>query len=146
MAEIQVHAERTIDAPAERVYAAIADLTNRSTWVPAAYSNVHLERREEEQGTVLDYHLETGRRARDYRMDVTEPEPGHTLRERDTTSSLVKTWTVQADGSGSRVSINTRWSGASGIGGFFERTFAPRALTQLYGEELDALAAYVSET
>ena len=38
------------------------------------------------------------------------------------------------------VSLTSRWEGASGIGGFFERMFAPRALRRLYGEVLEKLS------
>jgi hypothetical protein len=37
------------------------------------------------------------------------------------------------------VRIETRWQGARGIGGFFERLFAPRFLRRLYADELDRL-------
>jgi hypothetical protein len=37
------------------------------------------------------------------------------------------------------VRIRTTWQGAGGIGGFFERTFAPRAMRSLYADELRRL-------
>jgi hypothetical protein len=40
------------------------------------------------------------------------------------------------------VRIHTSWDGASGIGGFFERTFAPKAMRRIYLDELDRLNAY----
>jgi len=44
-------------------------------------------------------------------------------------SSMVTTWTVSAADAGvSTVRARTTWTGASGIGGFFERTFAPNGL------------------
>lgn len=94
-------------------------------------------------GTVVSFHLSAGRRERDYRMRVAEPEPGKILTESDTASSLVTTFTVTPNGTGSRVRIDTRWQGAGGIGGFFERTFAPRVLQALYADELDRLDRYV---
>ena len=44
----------------------------------------------------------------------------------------------------SEVVVTSEWSGASGIGGFFERTFAPRGLDRIYGELLDNLADAVA--
>ena len=35
--------------------------------------------------------------------------------------------------------VRTTWNGAGGIGGFFERTFAPKGLRRIYGEILDRL-------
>jgi hypothetical protein len=84
-------------------------------------------------------------RDRDYRMRVTEPSPGSVLVESDLDSSLVTTFTVTPQGSGSRVRIETKWQGAGGIGGFFERTFAPGVLRKLYGEELVNLDRYARE-
>jgi hypothetical protein len=45
----------------------------------------------------------------------------------------------------SLVQISTSWQGAGGIGGFFERTFAPRAMKAIYEDELHRLATYVQE-
>ena len=75
-------------------------------------------------------------------MRVTEPEPGRTLMESDASSSLVTTFNVEPEGGKSLVRISTSWDGASGIGGFFERTFAPKAMRKIYLDELDRLNAY----
>ena len=37
--------------------------------------------------------------------------------------------------------ITTEWEGSGGIGGFFERTFAPGVLRRLYADELNRLAS-----
>jgi hypothetical protein len=75
-------------------------------------------------------------------MKVSEPRPGHVLVESDTRSSMETTFTVKPEGNGSRVSFDTHWNGAPGIGGFFERLFAPMALRRLYRDELSRLDAY----
>ena len=43
----------------------------------------------------------------------------------------------------SRVRTITTWNGASGIGGFFERTFAPKGLARIYNGVLANLAGVV---
>jgi hypothetical protein len=78
-------------------------------------------------------------------MQVAEPEPGRVLTESDMESSLVTTFTVDPEGDRSRVRIATTWEGAGGIGGFFERTFAPRVLRRLYADELERLNRYARE-
>jgi len=83
-----------------------------------------------------------GGRSREYRMQIAEPEPGRILTESDTSSSLVTTWTVTPQGDASLVQVSTTWDGAGGIGGFFERTFAPRAMRPIYADELARLDAY----
>jgi Polyketide cyclase / dehydrase and lipid transport len=78
-------------------------------------------------------------------MRVDEPEPGRVLTEADTISSLVTTWTVTPEGDQSRVRIETRWDGAPGLAGFFERLFAPPALRRIYNDELRRLDRYARE-
>jgi hypothetical protein len=78
-------------------------------------------------------------------MKVAEPEPGRVLTESDTGSSLVTTTTVAPQGSGSLVRISTAWDGAGGIGGVFERMFAPRVMRAIYLDELRRLDAYARE-
>jgi len=41
--------------------------------------------------------------------------------------------------------VTTTWDGAGGIGGFFERTFAPKGLGRIYDSLLDRLAAEVEK-
>ena len=41
------------------------------------------------------------------------------------------------------VKIATTWQGAGGIGGFFERRFAPKVMEKLYADELERFAAFV---
>jgi hypothetical protein len=76
---------------------------------------------------------------RDQLVEVSQPS-ADALVERDTNSSMVTTWTVHpADAGVSTVRVRTTWNGAGGVGGFFERTFAPRGLQRVYGTMLDRL-------
>ena len=78
-------------------------------------------------------------------MNVAEPEPGRVLTESDTNSSLVTTWTVTPQSGSARVSHLNGLEGAGGIGGFFERLFAPRVMRGLYLDELERLNTYARE-
>lgn len=140
MAVIRVEVERDIAAPPERVYRCIADYKNEhGRWLPANYSAYAVEQGGDGGGTIFRYHFAAGRRERDYRMAVAEPAPGSTLTESDTNSSLVNTWTVTPRGNGAHVALRTEWQGSGGVGGFFERTFAPTALKRIHGEALAGL-------
>ena len=75
-------------------------------------------------------------------MRVDEPEPGRVITETDQNSSAVTSFTVTPQGDGCRVRIETQWNGAGGVGGFFERTFAPRVMRKMYADELSRLDAY----
>jgi len=146
MGTIHVSADRAIDAPAGTVYGYLADMREHHPhFLPPAFSDFRVESGGVGEGTVTRFKLTTGRRTREYRMRVAEPEPGRVLTESDTNSSLVTTFTVTPEGDHSRVQIATTWEGAGGIGGFFERTFAPRVLQRLYADELGRLNTYARE-
>ena len=81
----------------------------------------------------------TSRRVRDQLVEVARPSADR-LVETDTNSSMVTTWTVHpADAGTTTVRVRTTWNGAGGVGGFFERTFAPRGLQRVYATMLDRL-------
>ena len=80
--------------------------------------------------TITRFELTAGGRTRQNRKQIAEPEPGRVLTESDTMSSAVTTLTVTPEGNNCQVQISTTWQGASGVGGFFERMFAPRVLRQ----------------
>jgi uncharacterized protein YndB with AHSA1/START domain len=146
METVQVTAERVIDAPAEAVYGYIADMReHHQRFLPPAFSDFGVDSGGVGAGTVTHFKLTAGGRTREYSMSVAEPEPGRVLTESDTKSSLVTTWTVIPQSGSSRVRISTAWNGAGGIGGFFERLFAPRVMRGLYLDELDRLNSYARE-
>ncbi len=146
MRTLHVTAERVIDAAPELVYGYLADMQNHHPrFLPPAFSDFQVESGGIGAGTVTRFNLRAGGRTRSYRMRVAEPEPGRVISESDTGSSLVTTFTVDPDGGGSRVQISTTWDGAGGIGGFFERTFAPRVMRRLYADELERLNEYARQ-
>jgi uncharacterized protein YndB with AHSA1/START domain len=146
VAKIVVSAEGTVDAPVETVYGYIADMReHHPRFLPPAFSDFRVESGGVGAGTVTTFKVTAGGRTREYRNVVAEPEPGRVLTESDTGSSAVTTFTVSPRGTSSLVRISTAWDGAGGIGGFFERTFAPRVLRGIYADELKRLDAYARE-
>jgi hypothetical protein len=84
----------------------------------------------------------TEKRVRDQVVAVSELPDRGGLVESDANSSMVTTWTVHpADAGVTTVRVRTTWDGASGIGGFFERTFAPKGLARTYTGMLERLDA-----
>ena len=142
MAKVEASAERAIDAPADEVYGYLADLHQHPRFLPPAFSDYQVLEGGVGAGTVTQFKVTAGGRTREYVTRITEPEPGKTLVETDTKSSLVTTFSVSPRDGKSLVRITTNWDGAGGIGGFFERTFAPRALRRLLLDELDRLNTY----
>jgi uncharacterized protein YndB with AHSA1/START domain len=143
MHQIHVLAGRQIAAPSHDVYRAIADYNQRPRWLPPAFSNPRVEEGGVGKGTVVNYHLKVGPRERDYRMRVVDEWPGSELEEQDLGSSLINHWSASPRGTGTLVRVDTTWEGARGIGGFFERLFAPRALRSVYDDMLARLDQYV---
>jgi ribosome-associated toxin RatA of RatAB toxin-antitoxin module len=143
VSELRVVAERAVGAPAERVYRLIANFDRHHPhFLPPAFSQFRVEEGGVGAGTVHSFRMTAGGRTRTFRMRVEEPNPGRVLTESDERSSMVTTWVVSPQGSGCRVRLETRWQGAGGVGGFFERLFAPRVLRRLYADELERLDRY----
>lgn len=143
MARIAVSAEGTVEAPADTVYRYIADMReHHPRFLPPAFSDFRVESGGVGAGTILRYKLTAGGRTREYRTKIAEPEPGRVLTESDTGSSLVTTTTVSPRDGASLVQISTAWDGAGGIGGVFERMFAPRVMQAIYADGLERLNVY----
>lgn len=143
MAKVVARASKMVDAPPEKVLAFLRDYREgRPQILTSNYTAYRVEEGGEGGGTVIAYHFTAGGRERDYRLRVQDSDGA--LQERDELSSFVSTWTVTPSGSGSNVSLESSWDGAGGIGGFFERTFAPRSLGRIYGEVLERLGTAVS--
>jgi hypothetical protein len=141
MAQVKVVAERTVPGSPEAVQAVVADyVTARPQVLTGHYSEYEVLEGGQGAGTRVHWKLQaTQKRVRDCVVEVSEPEHG-TLVERDANSTMVTTWTVRAAGEqGSTVRLETTWRGAGGIGGFFERTFAPLGLRRIYDEMLGKL-------
>jgi uncharacterized protein YndB with AHSA1/START domain len=147
MGTVVAAAERQVGAPADEVYRYIADhREHHPHFLPPAFSDFEVVSGGVGAGTVTRFKITAGGRTRQHRMTVAEPEPGRVMTETDSESSLVTTWTVTPQGDGaSTVRISTSWQGAGGIGGFFERLFAPPAVRRLYTDELQRLDAYARE-
>jgi len=146
MGTITVAAERAIDAPAETVYGFLADMQlHHAKFLPPAFSDFEVVSGGVGAGTVTRFTVTAGGRSRQYQMTVTEPDPGRVLVESDANSSLVTTSTVEPRDTGCLVRIATSWDGAGGVGGFFERRFAPKAMRGIYLDELQRLDAYARQ-
>ena len=145
MAQVEATTERVVAADAEKVFDALADYSGtRAKVLPQHFSEYEVREGGDGEGTLVHWKLQaTSKRIRDCLLEVSEPTDGE-LVEKDRNSSMVTTWRVTPAGEGkSRVVVSTVWNGAGGIGGFFERTFAPKGLGRIYDAVLAKLAAEV---
>lgn len=143
MATIDVRAEGAVAAAPDTVYLYLADMRqHHPRFLPPAFSDFAVEEGGVGEGTVIRFTVTAGGRSRQYVMDVTEPEPGRVLVEKDRNSSLATQFTITPQAGTSLVEITTSWEGAGGVGGFFERLFAPKAMQRIYLDELRRLDDY----
>ncbi|MGP4028728.1 SRPBCC family protein [Actinomadura sp. 3N407] len=142
MGQVVVTAERTLDASPERVLEALGDYTGvRSRMLTEHFSEYEVREGGQGDGTVVHWKLAaTSKRVRDCLFTVRTPGE-NMLVEQDANSSMVTTWTVSPATEGARVQVETTWDGAGGIGGFFERTFAPKGLQRIYDAQLTKLSS-----
>jgi hypothetical protein len=146
MAQVTATAERTVAAPADRVASALADYTDvRPKLLTEHFSEYEVRSGGQGAGTTAHWKLAaTSKRVRDCLVEVTAPAE-RTLVETDTNSSMVTTWTVVPAGENlATVTVTTTWNGAGGVGGFFEKTFAPGGLRRIYDGMLAKLDATVT--
>jgi hypothetical protein len=108
--------------------------------LPEQFSDYRVESGGQGDGTRVHWRFAaTSKRVRDQLMAVTQPGPDE-LVESDANSSMVTTWSFYpVDTEVTTVRVRTTWNGAGGIGGFFERTFAPKGLQRVYAEILGRL-------
>ncbi|TDC09299.1 SRPBCC family protein [Streptomyces sp. 8K308] len=143
MALLETVTQRDIAAEPNDVFDAIADYQDvHPRLLTEHFSEYEVREGGDGEGTVLHVRFQaTSRRVRQLLLEITEPED-NTLIEKDRNSTLVTTWKVTPGdgGAGARVTVRTTWQGAGGVGGFFERLFAPRALAGIYDRILANLA------
>ena len=144
MSRVIAQAGISLPAAPERVLEFLSDYReNRPRILTDNWSAYRVEQGGRGEGTVYAYHFTAGGRERDYRLHVTE-RAGR-LEEQDQGSTFVSTWSVQPAPGGSLVTLESSWEGAGGIGGFFERRFAPQGLRRIYTQVLAALQAELGD-
>ena len=136
MGQVSAASTILINAEPAAVFAAVADYqTSARRSCPRSTATTRCCRAARAQGTVANWKLQaTKSRVRDVQANV--DVAGHTVIEKDANSSMVTNWTVAPAGPGSSVTVKTTWTGAGGVKGFFEKTFAPLGLKKIQGEVL----------
>jgi hypothetical protein len=139
MGQVSASSTVMIDADPATVLAAVADYqAMRPKILSAHYSGYRVLEGGQGAGTVAEWTLQaTKSRSRNVKADI--DVAGRTVIEKDANSSMVTNWTVAPAGPGSSVTLKTSWQGAGGVGGFFEKTFAPLGLRKIQAEVLDNL-------
>ncbi len=142
-----VTARARVNAPAERVYAIIADYrVGHPAILPRQFTSLAVEAGGTGAGTVIKCEMRVLGQKQMFRAAVTEPQPGRVLVETIIEGDpLVTTFTVApADGGrASDVTISSVIDKKSGLRGIIEQFLSPRILEPMYREELRLLNEYV---
>ena len=143
MGQVSASSTVLINAEPAVVFAAVADYqTVRPKILSSHYSGYQVLEGGQGAGTVATWKLQaTEKRVRDVKATV--DVAGHAVIEKDANSTMITNWTVSPAGEGSSVTVKTSWKGAGGIGGFFEKTFAPLGLRKIQAEVLENLKKQV---
>ncbi len=140
MSRLHVSVERTVPAPAEAIYALLADYRDGHPRIlPPAFSGLMVLQGGTGAGTKIRFSLKFAGRNQEIVARVEEPEPGRVLTEAYPDKSAVTSFTVDPMGNQSRVRIETSWEASRGLAGLIERLVAPHLFRKLYGEELDLI-------
>ena len=110
MGQYHVEVSRVIAARPQDIYAVLADYrTTHPNILPSQYfKELTVEEGGVGAGTVFRLRMSVMGASREYRMIVSEPEPGRVMVETDSEAGVVTTFTVDplANGAQSRVSIS----------------------------------------
>lgn len=139
MGQVNASSSIVVAADAQRTLEAIGDYeTIRPRILSSHYRDYKVIEGGKGAGTVVEWTLQaTEKRVRNIRAVVTVSDS--ILTERDANSSMVNTWSVTPEGTGSRVTVRTTWQGAGGVAGIFEGIFAPLGLKKIQAEVLENL-------
>lgn len=138
-----VEAEATLNAPAAKVYAILADYHDGHPRVlPSAFTDLKVIRGGFGAGTVIDVGMKAFGKVRIVRGYVTEPEPGRVLEEAYPDSDIVtRFYITPVSASECRVRIWSEMTGKGGPLGWVERKLVRGFLEKVYREELRLIEA-----
>ena len=145
---IHVEVTEVINARPEKIYGILADYhTGHPSILPKPYfTYLTVEKGGVGTGTELRVGMAVFGVKKDYKLVVTEPQPGRVLKEEDSEQGVVTHFTVEPIGNGeqSRVTIATDSRSAAGFQGFMERLINPPVSRRIYRQELKNLARAAS--
>ena len=131
-----------VDAPAQAIYDLLADYRDgHGRILPIRYfPKLEVLEGGKGHGTVVKTTTRVLGTSRDFRMRVSEDEPGRVLSEHDLDSDLVTRFVIDpADPNLSRVTIATTWTRRDGVAGWIEAQLMRLLMQGMYRAELAQL-------
>jgi len=144
MGLITVKAEAVLEAPAEAVYATIADYRHgHPNILPKEFYDLQVEQGGYGAGTIFRFKTRVLGVEQSFYQRTSEPEPGRVLVEQDIDSVQQVTTTLLVtpveQGQKSHVEISTTMRTSSGVRGLVERLLVPLINPRIYQKELKLL-------
>lgn len=147
MSLLYVEMSRIIDAPAEDIYAVIADYkVGHPAILPKPFfTGVEILTGGNGAGTIVYVFMKIMGVKQVFKMEVTEPHPGKILVETDKVAGVETTFTIEPGEvlNTSKVTISTYSRLNKGIRGLIEKYVNPAILRRIYKKELLLLEQYV---
>jgi hypothetical protein len=145
MTQRRIATSSLIQAPAQWIYAIIADYRNGHPRIlPKPYFvSLTVVQGGVGAGTVVTFQMKVLGSLRTFHSVITEPEPGHVLVETDSSAGTVTTFTVdpRENGQAAFVTITTDLQVRDGLFGKVQGWLTERLLRPIYVKELEQLAA-----
>jgi hypothetical protein len=148
METYQVTVSALINAPAEQVYAILADYRDGHPHIlPKAYfPSLGVEEGGVGAGTRIRFQMRAFGKTQTAQAVVTEPEPGRVLVETIPVSGIVTTFTVSPSGDRqAETTISTQLKAPHGLFAPLERLMTKLYLQRVYRQELQQLDAFAQE-
>lgn len=149
MAQHHVSASALIQAPADQVYAIIADYRDGHPHIlPKPYFvSLAVEQGGVGAGTVVNFQMRLMGRLQTFHSAITEPEPGRVLAETDLNTGAATTFSVEPRQNGGQayVTITTATKVREGVLGSLEGWLTTQLLRPIYMKELDQLAVVAAK-
>lgn len=140
----RVEVSRVVEAPPALVYRVIADYVDHHPRIlpKPEFESLVVEKGGRGAGTLVRVAMKVMGARSESVLEVSEPEPGRVLLERDVAGTLETRFTVAPEGAGARVTLATEWAPRPGLRARIERWVQPRVARKLYERELALLAEY----
>ncbi|MFN8620882.1 MAG: SRPBCC family protein [Chloroflexota bacterium] len=144
MSDVTITASRTMPVAPTAIHTAIADYRRHHRpggFLPPSFEDLEVLDGGVGAGTHIRMRVRLGRSSRVMEARISEPQPGRVLVESG--GDTVTTFTLDPEGAGTRVTIDTRIV-ATGLRGWLTRRFAPGMLAPIYADELERLERYAA--
>jgi hypothetical protein len=144
---LHVEVSYVIDAHPEELYAVIADyrVGHPAILPKPEFGDLIVEKGGHGTGTVFSTTMTAYGKTSPFRAEVTEPEPGHVLKETNPDNGQTTDFIFDPlkGGTQTRVTFSSEFPLTPGFTGLIERLMIPPFVNRIYKRELRNLANYV---